>query len=164
MSYLIRKATEHDVPGMMQLVRELAEFERAPGEVVTNEATLLRDGFGPNAIYKAFVAEEADTNRIIGMALYYTAYSTWKGRMLFLDDLIVTQSYRGLGIGRRLMDEFLREAQREGVKQVRWQVLNWNTPAIGFYRTLGAFLDEEWITCKMSDEQINKYFHKNTSQ
>lgn len=159
MSFIIRKGTQGDVPGMMQLVHELATFERAPQEVVNTPQMMLEDGFGNNPIYRVVVAEEADTNRIIGMALFYTAYSTWKGRILFLDDLIVTESYRRYGIGRKLIHEFLKQAKEDGVTQVRWQVLDWNTPAIEFYKSLGTTLDAEWITCKMTNEQINQYLN-----
>ncbi len=157
MSYLIRRGDAGDVPGIMRLVKELALFERAPEAVVNTEKMLLEDGFGSHSIYKVFIAEDANSNEIIGMALYYTAYSTWKGKLLFLDDLVVTEKYRRYGIGRMLMNAFLKEAHEEGVKQVRWQVLNWNEPAIAFYRSLGAELDDEWITCKMTDKDIDHY-------
>ena len=157
MSFIIRKGDEKDVPGIMKLVRELAEFERAPEQVVNSEKILLQDGFGKESVYKVFIAEAADTNEVIGMALYYTAYSTWKGKMLFLDDLVVTESYRKFGIGRKLMNEFLKAAKEEGVNQIRWQVLDWNKPAIEFYKTLNADFDAEWITVKMSKEQISNY-------
>ncbi|MFN8322361.1 MAG: GNAT family N-acetyltransferase [Chitinophagales bacterium] len=157
MSFIIRHGDEKDIPGIMKLVRELALFERAPESVVNTEAMLLEDGFGKHSIYKVFIAEDAGSNEIIGMALYYTAYSTWKGKLLFLDDLVVTESYRRYGIGRKLINEFLREAKEREVNQVRWQVLNWNTPAIEFYKSLGAELDPEWITCKMNKDEILNY-------
>lgn len=142
---------------MFRLVQELAEFERAPEAVVNTQAQMLEDGFGTDAIYRVFVAEDAVTNDIVGMALYYTAYSTWKGKMLFLDDLVVTEKYRRFGIGRKLINAFLADAKELGVNQVRWQVLDWNTPAIEFYKSLGAELDPEWITCKMSKQEIADY-------
>ena len=154
MSFIIRHGDKKDVPGIMKLVRELAEFERAPEAVVNTEEMLLHDGFGKNPLYKVIIAEAYDTNEVIGMALYYTAYSTWKGKMLFLDDLVVTESYRRYGIGRKLINEFLLDAKEQGVNQIRWQVLNWNTPAIEFYNSLGVEMDAEWITVKMSKEQI----------
>ena len=157
MSFIIRHGDEADVEGMFRLVRELALFERAPEQVVNTEHILKKDGFGKHSVYKVIVAEAADTGDIIGMALYYTAYSTWKGKMFFLDDLVVTEKYRRYGIGRRLMNEFLREARDVGVEQVRWQVLEWNEPAIAFYKSLGAEMDAEWITCKMSKGEIGGY-------
>jgi len=157
MSFIIRHGDEKDVPGMMKLVRELALFERAPEQVVNTEKMLLEDGFGKHPVYKVIIAEAADTNEVIGMALYYTAYSTWKGKMLFLDDLVVTESHRRYGIGRKLINEFLRDAKEQGVNQVRWQVLDWNKPAIEFYKSLGVEMDAEWITVKMSKQQISAY-------
>jgi ribosomal protein S18 acetylase RimI-like enzyme len=159
MSFLIRHGDEKDVPGMMRLVHELALFEKAPEAVVNTEAAMLKDGFGKNPLYKVIIAEAADTNEVIGMALYYTAYSTWKGKMLFLDDLIVTESYRRYGIGRKLINEFLLDAKQQGVNQVRWQVLDWNTNAIEFYKSLGVEMDAEWITVKMNKDQIASYVH-----
>ena len=111
MRFIIRHGDEKDVPGMMKLVRELALFERAPEAVVNTEKMLREDGFGKHSIYNVFVCEDVNTNEIIGMALYYTAYSTWKGKMLFLDDLVVTETHRRYGIGRKLIDEFLKEAK-----------------------------------------------------
>lgn len=148
---------------MFRLVKELAEFERAPEAVVNTEEQMLLDGFGKDSIYRVIVAEDAVTNDIIGMALYYTAYSTWKGKMLFLDDLVVTEKYRRYGIGRKLMNAFLNDAKEMNVNQVRWQVLDWNTPAIRFYESLGAELDREWITCKMSRAEISEYLKSVTS-
>ena len=157
MSFIIRKGTEADVSGMMRLVKELALYERAPEAVVNTEAMLLEDGFGKKSIYRVFVAEDAGTNDIVGMALYYTAYSTWKGKIFFLDDLVVTERYRKFGIGKKLLDEVLKEANAMGVEQIRWQVLDWNEPAIAFYKKIGAELDPEWITCKMSKTEIAAY-------
>lgn len=164
MSFNIRQGNEKDVPGMMKLVRELALFERAPEQVVNTEKMLLEDGFGKHSIYKVLVAEEVGTSQIIGMALYYTAYSTWKGKMLFLDDLIVTENWRRYGIGRQLINRFLAVAKELGVNQVRWQVLDWNTPAIDFYKSLGAEMDVEWITVKMSKQQIESYSAQQVTQ
>ena len=157
MKFIVRKAEEKDVTGMFALVKELALFERAPHEVVNTVAGLTQDGFGKDPLYSAFVAEEANTGQVVGMALYYTAYSTWKGKLLFLDDLVVLERCRRFGLGRRLINEFLKAAKEEGVNQIRWQVLDWNTPAIQFYKTLGVDMDEEWITVKMTKEQIEKY-------
>ncbi len=160
MSFIIRRGTEADISGMMRLVKELALFERAPEAVVNTETMLREDGFGKHSIYKVFVAEDAANNDIIGMALYYTAYSTWKGKIFFLDDLVVTERFRKFGIGKRLLDEVLREAHEAGVEQIRWQVLDWNEPAIHFYKKIGAELDPEWITCKMSKAEIAAYVSK----
>ncbi len=160
MSFVIRHGDINDVPGIFRLVKELAEFERAPEAVVNTEKMLREDGFGKHSIYKVFVAEEVATGDIIGMALYYMAYSTWKGKIFFLDDLVVTERFRKFGIGQQLVDMVLREAHHAGVEQIRWQVLNWNTPAIEFYKKIGMEFDPEWINCKMSKEQMAEYVAK----
>ena len=157
MSFIIRHGDEKDIPGMFKLVKELSEFERAPDAVVNTEQMLREDGFGKHSIYKVFIAEEVATGDVIGMALYYTAYSTWKGKILYLDDLIVTGQFRKFGIGKRLLNEVIKEAELRGVNQMRWQVLEWNEPAIKMYEKLGVTFDAEWIDCKMSKEQIVNY-------
>ena len=157
MSFVIRKGDKNDIPGMFRLVKELAEFERAPEAVVNTEKMLLEDGFGKNSIYKVFVAEEVATGDIIGMALYYTAYSTWKGKMFYLDDLVVTEPFRKYGIGRKLMNEVLKDAHEKEVNMIKWQVLEWNTPAINFYKSMNVEFDAEWIDCKMTRQQITDY-------
>lgn len=143
------------MPQVHGLIRELAEFERAPLEVTTTVEEMERDGFGENPIYKFFVAEGAEG--IVGIALYYTAYSTWKGRTLYLEDLVVTERLRRQGVGRKLFNAVAQEAKDTGAKRFRWQVLEWNEPAIAFYKTIGADLDGEWINCTMTEEQIQKY-------
>lgn len=155
MEILIRKATANDVAHMLKLVKELAAYERAPEAVINTEAMMLEDGFGKDSIYKAFVAES--NSEILGIALYYTAYSTWKGKILFLDDIVVTEKIRRSGIGKKLIDAVLKEANKTGVNQIRWQVLEWNEPAIAFYKSIGAELDPEWINCRMSKEEIQHY-------
>ncbi|MDB5283225.1 MAG: family acetyltransferase [Bacteroidota bacterium] len=157
MSFVIRRGNAEDVPGIFRLIKELADFERAPEAVINTEKALLEDGFGNNAIYQVFVAEEIATSDVIGMALYYTAYSTWKGKMFFLDDLVVTERFRKYGIGRKLINEVLRDALDKRVSLVKWQVLDWNTRAINFYKSMNATFDGEWIDCKMSSEQISAY-------
>ncbi|MBL0310877.1 MAG: GNAT family N-acetyltransferase [Bacteroidetes bacterium] len=160
MSFVIRQGIERDVPGILALIKELATFEHAPDAVKNTEKMLAEDGFGTNSIYKVIIAEDLKSNAVIGMALYYMAYSTWKGRIYYLDDLIVTESSRGYGVGRQLMDAFLKEARQAKVNQVRWQVLDWNIPAIEFYKKMRVELDSEWINCKMTHEQITRYLEK----
>lgn len=151
----IRRGTPDDLPQVHTLIRELAEFERAPQEVTNTLEDMERDGFGENPIFKFFVAETAEG--IVGIALYYTAYSTWKGRMLFLEDLVVTERLRRAGIGKKLFQAVAHEAKETGAKRFRWQVLNWNEPAIAFYKKIGATLDADWINCNMTEEQIQQY-------
>lgn len=155
MSIEIRRGTIEDLPQLMALVKELAEFERAPQEVTNTLLEMERDGFGENRIFKFFVAEAPEG--IIGIALYYTAYSTWKGPTLYLEDLVVTERMRRSGIGKKLFNAVAQEAKETGAKRFAWQVLNWNEPAIAFYKKIGATLDSEWINCRMTEEQIQNY-------
>ncbi|GGG45546.1 GNAT family N-acetyltransferase [Hymenobacter glacieicola] len=152
----IRRGQEADLPQVLALIQELAEYERAPHEVTNTLADMQRDGFGPDPIFKFFVAEQLG-GTIIGIALYYTAYSTWKGRMLFLEDLVVTEALRGTGIGKRLFDAVVAEARHTGAHRMKWQVLEWNEPAIGFYKKIGANLDPEWHNGNLTAEQIHAY-------
>jgi GNAT superfamily N-acetyltransferase len=152
----IRKGTIDDLSQVHALIQELAEYEKAPDEVTNTLEDMRRDGFGDEPIYKFFVAETADEG-IIGIALYYTAYSTWKGKMIFLEDLVVTERLRRAGIGKMLFDAVAHEAKVVGAKRFKWQVLEWNDPAIAFYKKIGADLDGEWINCNMTEEQIQNY-------
>lgn len=155
MDIVIRKGTEADLPQVYALIKELAIYEKAPDEVTNTLADMYEDGFGPNAVFEFLVAE-SDAS-IIGLCLYYTAYSTWKGKMLYLEDLVVTEAYRRYGVGKKLFDAFAKRALELNAKRVKWQVLEWNEPAITFYRKLSANLDPEWINCNMTAEQILKY-------
>lgn len=151
----IRRGTIDDLPQVYALIKELAEYERAPNEVTNSLLEMERDGFGENAIYKFFVAEGEEG--VVGIALYYTAYSTWKGKMLFLEDLVVTERLRRTGIGKKLFNAVAQEAKDTGAKRFKWQVLEWNEPAIAFYKKIGATLDSEWINCSLNEEQIRQY-------
>jgi GNAT superfamily N-acetyltransferase len=152
MNIIIRKGEKKDIPQVLELVKELAVYERAPQEVITTVEQMERDGFGENPAYRFLVAEAEE--KITGIALYYTAYSTWKGKYIYLDDLIVTEKLRRSGTGKLLFDALLKEAKREGANQLRWHVLEWNTPAIEFYKKYNSGLDPEWIMGKLSKEQI----------
>ncbi|NDK56880.1 GNAT family N-acetyltransferase [Pontibacter fetidus] len=152
----IRKGTIDDLPQVHALIQELAEYEKAPNEVTNTLDDMRHDGFGERPIFEFFVAENAEEG-IIGIALYYTAYSTWKGKMIFLEDLVVTERLRRSGIGKRLFNAVAEEAKRVGAKRFKWQVLEWNEPAIAFYKKIGANLDGEWINCNMTEEQIQNY-------
>ena len=154
MGVIIRTGNKKDVPSILGLIKELALYERAPELVLNTEKMLLEDGFGEQSIYNILVAEQADTETVIGMALYFTAYSTWNGRIFYLDDLVVTESHRRFGIGRLLMNEFLQVAKQAEVNEVRWQVLNWNLPAIEFYKSLNVKFDADWINCSLTKNQI----------
>ena len=140
---MIRKANASDIPSMMKLIIELAVYERAPGEVTNTEQMMLSDGFGDNPLYHAFVAE-IDGN-VIGFAITYYRYSTWKGRCLYLEDLIVTEEQRKKGIGQKLFDCCIDFGKKNNCKKMIWQVLDWNQPAIDFYIKNNAQLDNGWI-------------------
>ena len=155
MNIAIRKGTKTDLPAVLNLVKELAIYEKAPNEVTVTLSDMERDGFGENPIFSFFVAEK-DGN-IVGIALYYIKYSTWKGKCVFLEDIIVTEEYRQYGIGKKLFDEVVKVSKAMHVKRLEWQVLEWNEPAIKFYKKLNAHFDEEWINCKLTDKEIQTY-------
>ena len=147
MSIAIRKAVAADCPQMLELIRELATYERAPDEVTVRLDEFIEAGFGDTPVWEAFVAE--GNGRIVGLALFYIRYSTWKGRKLYLEDIVVTESMRGQGIGKRLFDETLNLCKTRRYPGMVWQVLEWNEPAIRFYQKYGATFDEEWINVSL---------------
>jgi GNAT superfamily N-acetyltransferase len=151
----LRRGREADLPRVLALIQELAAYERAPHEVTNTLEMMRQDGFGPAPIFGFFVLESGAD--LLGLALYYTAYSTWKGRMLYLEDLVVTEAARRGGYGRVLFDAVVAEARRTGAQRLKWQVLDWNEPAIGFYKKLGAQLDAEWLNGNLSAEQLAAY-------
>jgi L-amino acid N-acyltransferase YncA len=144
----IRPATKEDCPRMMELINELAAYEKAPQEVTVNFNHFVESGFGSNPIWWAFVAETNGT--ILGFALYYIRYSTWKGQRMYLEDIIVTQESRGKGIGNLLMNTLIEEAKAKNFSGMLWQVLDWNEPAIHFYKKYNANFDGEWINCSLN--------------
>ncbi|MGZ3883624.1 MAG: N-acetyltransferase family protein [Bacteroidia bacterium] len=148
----IRVGTKQDLPGILHLIKELAAFEKAPDEVEVTVEEMENWGFGSDKLFDFFVAEE--NAQIIGLALYYYKYSTWKGKCLFLEDIIVTEPERGRGIGKLLFDETVKIAKQQKVRRMEWQVLEWNEPAIKFYAKYDSVLDGEWINCKLTDHQL----------
>jgi GNAT superfamily N-acetyltransferase len=159
MNITIRKGVKKDLPDALNLVKELAAYEKAPLEVAVTIGEMETDGFGENPAFGFFVAET--DNRIVGMALYYTKYSTWKGKCIFLEDIIITEQYRKYGIGKKLFGEVVKVAREMKARRMEWQVLEWNEPAIKFYEKLNSNFDKEWINCKLTEEQIESYsfFH-----
>lgn len=145
MSTIIRRATPADVPSIYQLIVELAEYEKALHEVKNTPEQLLKDGFGEQPLYGTIVAEVS--GEVVGMSLYYYRYSTWKGKRLYLEDLIIKEAYRGYGLGKRLLEATVEEARQTQCSGLMWQVLDWNEPSIEFYKKFGAKLDGEWINC-----------------
>jgi GNAT superfamily N-acetyltransferase len=150
----IRQATAQDIPKTYALIRELAEYERALDQVNIGEATLLEDGFGPNPAYGLLVVEPADRDEVVGVALHYEKYSTWNGRCLFLEDLVVTQEERGKGFGKLLFQAVAQEAVRRGCAYMQWQVLDWNTPAIEFYKSLDSEVSSEWLNGRLEGNAL----------
>jgi Sortase and related acyltransferases len=148
MELIIRKAEAADCPQMLELVRELAVYEKAPDEVTVSMEEFVDAGFGASPVWEAFVAET--DGRIVGISLFYIRYSTWKGRRLYLEDIVVTESMRGQGIGKRLFDETLNLCRERGFSGMVWQVLEWNEPAIRLYEKYGASFDGEWLNASIA--------------
>ncbi|MCG9970671.1 GNAT family N-acetyltransferase [Christiangramia crocea] len=158
MNIKIRKAQKEDMSDVLELINELARFEKEPEAVIIDENDLIRDGFGENPAFHCFVAE-AD-GKIQGMALIYFRYSTWKGKTVHLEDLIVREEFRGKGLGSALYTEVIRFAAKEKVKRTEWVVLNWNKDAADFYRRSGADVMEDWDTVQMDEEAMHKYLQE----
>ena len=155
MNVLIRDAVQNDMKQVLMLIKELAKFEKEPNAVILNEEQLVRDGFSENPKFKCFVAES--NNEIIGMALGYPRYSTWKGVTMHLEDLVVTKSRRGNGIGSLLFSKFINYAHSLRVKRIEWAVLDWNVNAIEFYEKNGAKILSDWRVAQMDEDSIKKF-------
>jgi GNAT superfamily N-acetyltransferase len=152
MEMIIRKAEAADCARLLELVRELALYERAPEQVTVTLEHFIESGFGSNPVWWAFVAEVTEhdgTKTVQGFALYYTRYSTWKGQRMYLEDLLVTEQMRGKGLGKLLFDRLIVEAKAKQYSGMVWQVLDWNEPAINFYKKYGANLDAGWVNCTL---------------
>lgn len=145
---IIRRAEKKDCPRLLELVTELAVYEKAPQEVTVTLEHFEESGFGNNPVWWAFVAEE--NNIVLGFALYYIRYSTWKGQRMYLEDILVTEEARGKGIGKLLMDQLIVEAKEKNYNGITWQVLEWNEPAINFYKKYNASFDPEWVNVSIS--------------
>ena len=148
MPVTIRKALPADCTRMLELINELALYERAPHEVTVTPLHFMQSGFGPAPVWWALVAEEDGV--VNGFALYYIRYSTWKGQRMYLEDLLVTETSRGKGVGGLLMDGLIAEAKEKKLSGIVWQVLNWNEPAINFYKKYNANFDEEWTNVALN--------------
>lgn len=149
----IRPAQRSDAGDMMSLIRELALYEKAPEQVTVTEAHFIESGFGDKPVWWALVAVaspgDGQAEQIVGFALYYIRYSTWKGQRMYLEDIIVNEAWRGRGIGARLMEQLIETAREKGFSGMMWQVLDWNEPAINFYRKYRANFDNEWINVSL---------------
>ncbi len=151
----IRKGKISDMSAVLGLIQELAVFEKEPDAVVLTVADLERDGFGENPLFHTFVAEV--NGEIMGMALYYYRYSTWKGKTIHLEDLIVKEAYRGTGTGLALYTEIMKQGKKEGVRRIEWNVLDWNEHAIRFYEKSGAKLLDDWRVVQMDEDGIKRF-------
>ncbi|MBK5270812.1 MAG: GNAT family N-acetyltransferase [Bacteroidia bacterium] len=167
MNTIVRRAVKEDCPRLMELILELADYEKAPDEVTVTLDHFIESGFGPNPIWWSFVATSPPTphykvewgaspsppaekglgDEVVGFALYYVRYSTWKGQAMYLEDILVTNEMRGKGIGKLLFDRLIEEAKEKGWNRILWQVLDWNEPAINFYKKYNASFDGEWVNC-----------------
>jgi GNAT superfamily N-acetyltransferase len=152
---IIRKGTKDDLAGVFALIRELAEYEKAADQVETTLEEMEVDAFGENPVFDFFVAEV--DGEIAGVALYYIKYSTWKGRGLYLEDFVVRENQRGKGIGAKLFEAILNLAKENGYRRMEWLVLDWNEPALNFYRKYGANLDPEWVNGQFNYEQLQSF-------
>jgi len=147
MDVTIRHARKEDCPRLLELVQELASYERAPDEVTVTLEHFVQSGFGANPVWWALVAEV--NNNIVGFALYYVRYSTWKGQAMYLEDILVTNEMRGKGIGKLLFERLIEEAKEKKFNRIIWQVLDWNESAINFYRKYNADIDGSWLNCSI---------------
>lgn len=148
MEIKIRRAVKEDCPRLLELIHELAEYERAPQEVTVTKEHFVESGFGKNPVWWSFVAEV--DGKVEGFALYYIRYSTWKGQAMYLEDILVTNKMRGKGLGKLLMDRLIIEAKEKEWNRILWQVLEWNEPAINFYKKYNASFDGEWVNCAIN--------------
>ena len=151
----IRKGNPKDMNAVLDLIQELANFENEPDAVLITAEDLIRDGFGSTPLFEVFVAEV--DNQIVGIALYYYRYSTWKGKTIHLEDLVVKDKMRGTGVGYALYSEIIKQAKKDKVRRIDWNVLDWNTTAIEFYEKSGAKVLDEWRVAQMDEAAINDF-------
>jgi GNAT superfamily N-acetyltransferase len=160
LNYIIREAIAIDMPAVFELINELATFEREPDAVLITVEDLVRDGFGKDPMFKVIVAEVNEG--IVGMALYYNRYSTWTGKTIHLEDLIVRQNFRATGLGMALYTEIIKEGKKQKVRRIEWNVLDWNKPAIDFYEKSGAKVMFDWCNVQMNEQRIDWFLESIT--
>jgi GNAT superfamily N-acetyltransferase len=155
----IRKGNPEDMEAVLGLIQELADFEKEPDAVLITVDDLVRDGFGTTPLFHVFVAEVE--SEIVGIALYYYRYSTWKGKIIHLEDLVVKDKMRGTGLGYALYSEIIKQGKRDNVRRIDWHVLDWNTPAVDFYEKSGAKVLRDWDVVQMDEAGIDAFLEKN---
>lgn len=160
MNFILRPGEKKDAQAILNLIIELAVFEKLPNEVELTTNDLIKDGFSSNPKFKTFVAQESN-GTIIGMALFYERYSTWKGTSIHLEDLLVTKNKRGIGAGKALYTEVMKYAFNNNCKRVSWDVLDWNTNAINFYNSTGAKILKDWRVAHMNEHDLKKFINEN---
>ena len=158
MKFNIRFATQSDMPKVLELIKELAVFEKEPDAVIVTEKDLIEHGFGKNPLFTCFVAESEQ--EIVAIALIYFRFSTWKGKTVHLEDLIVKQELRGQGLGTLLLDEVIKYGYSQNVQRICWEVLDWNTSAINFYEKQGAKILKDWYLAQLEGDAIKNYIEK----
>jgi GNAT superfamily N-acetyltransferase len=161
MKVVVRKSRKEDMEQVLSLIKELALYEKAPEAVTNTVEDMIKDGFGEKPVFFCDVAEV--DGKIIGIAIYFVKYSTWKGKGIYLEDLIVTESWRGKGVGKILFDNVMKVSEEMNVKQLHWQVLDWNETAISFYKKYPTEFDSEWINCKLTGDQLKVIVSANTN-
>ena len=154
----IRKGKPEDMQAVFGLIQELAIFEKEPDAVLITVDDLIRDGFGEKPLFHVFIAEVE--KEIVGIALYYYRYSTWKGKTMHLEDLIVNEKMRGTGLGSALYSEIMKQGKKDNVRRIEWNVLDWNTPAVKFYENSGARILDGWQVVQMDEAGINAFLEK----
>jgi GNAT superfamily N-acetyltransferase len=155
----IRKGTPADMEAVLGLIKELAVFEKESNAVEITVEDLVQDGFGDTPLFHVFVAEVE--KEIVGIALYYYRYSTWKGKTIHLEDLVVKENMRGSGLGFALYSEIIKQGKKDKVRRIEWNVLDWNTPAINFYKNSGAKVLDDWRVAQMDEKGIDSFLAKN---
>ena len=154
MKTTIREGIRKDLPSVLKLIKELADFENAKDQVTITLEDLEKDGFGEHPWYWFLVAEEDD--KIVGLSFYWIRYSTWKGKFLFLEDFVIKQEYRRHGVGSKLFEETIKICKKLSLNGMIWQVLDWNTPAIDFYKKYDADISKDWLNGKLAKKQIDE--------
>ena len=156
--FTIRFAQSEDAKHILKLIKELAIYERCSDALILTEDRLIKDGFGDNPLFHCLIAESSDD--ILGIAIYYRRYSSWKGQTIHLEDLIVKDEYRKKGVGEKLFIETAKEAKKCNAERFEWEVLEWNHSAINFYKKMGANIDTEWFLCKMNKKELDNLLNK----